>query len=55
MTELYWPEDVVTMIEGYRAAATQRADEVSDVTERVLGRPALTYRQWMEEHADWFR
>ncbi|GAA2798104.1 NAD(P)H-binding protein [Crossiella cryophila] len=50
-----WPEDVITMIEGYRAEATQRADEVSDATERVLGRPGLTYRQWVQDHADWFQ
>lgn len=50
-----WPADVVTMIEGYRAEASRRPDEVTDTVQRVLGRPALSYRQWVQDHADWFR
>ncbi|MCO1577042.1 NAD(P)H-binding protein [Crossiella sp. SN42] len=52
---LGYPDDVITMIEGYRAEASRRPDEVTDTVERVLGRPALSYRQWVQDHADWFQ
>ena len=30
-------------------------ERVTDTVERLLGRPALTFRAWAEEHADDFR
>lgn len=39
---------------GYRATDDTGAVPL-DTVERVTGRPALTFRQWAEEHADAFR
>jgi hypothetical protein len=30
-------------------------ERVTDTVERLLGRPARTFRSWVEEHADDFR
>jgi hypothetical protein len=30
-------------------------ERVTDTVERLLGRPARTFRSWAEEHADAFR
>ncbi len=31
------------------------AERVTDTVERLLGRPALTFREWVTDHADAFR
>jgi hypothetical protein len=32
-----------------------RPERVTDTVERLVGRPARTFRSWAEEHADDFR
>lgn len=41
-------------LKGWASFVT-RPEEVTDTVEKLLGRPALTFRQWAEEHADDFR
>jgi hypothetical protein len=46
-----------TFVEGglsYWASLVDNPEPVIDTT-ALLGRPALTYREWAEEHADEFR
>jgi hypothetical protein len=46
---------VVEVVHGYRAAAVGRKAYISPVIPDLLGRPALTFAQWVEAHADEFR
>ncbi|GAB4584197.1 NmrA family NAD(P)-binding protein [Nocardia sp. IFM 10818] len=40
---------------GWYAAPTPESTTVDDTVPRVLGRPARTFAQWVDEHADRFR
>ncbi|MFI6601812.1 NAD(P)H-binding protein [Nonomuraea sp. NPDC050536] len=48
------PGFVDTALETWKAFVTS-PEEVTATVERLLGRPALTFRQWAEDHADDFR
>jgi len=37
------------------ASFVETPERVTDTVERLLGRPALTFRSWAHEHADDFR
>ncbi|MFC0628645.1 NmrA family NAD(P)-binding protein [Kribbella deserti] len=39
----------------YWASLVENPEGVETTVENVLGRPALTYREWVEDHADAFR
>lgn len=47
-------EFVEARLRAWRAFV-ETPERVTDTVERLLGRPALTFRQWAEEHADDFR
>jgi uncharacterized protein YbjT (DUF2867 family) len=40
---------------AYWASLVDTPEPITDTVESLLGRPALTYRTWAEEHADEFR
>ncbi|WP_433010390.1 NAD(P)H-binding protein [Kribbella sp. CA-294648] len=40
---------------AYWASLVDTPEPVTDTVESLLGRPALTFREWAEEHADEFR
>lgn len=49
------PEDVIAfLIEVYRDTPPE-GKTVIDTVEKVTGRPARTFAQWAEEHAEFFR
>jgi uncharacterized protein YbjT (DUF2867 family) len=43
------PEMAAAIVDGHAAMAAN-PEPVNDTVERVLGRKALTYRQWVEDH-----
>lgn len=49
------PEDVPDRLLGYLASLGQEPGPSSDTVEQLLGRPALTFAEWVIEHATAFR
>ncbi|MFD1939318.1 NAD(P)H-binding protein [Nonomuraea mangrovi] len=49
------PEDVPERLLGSLADFAKQAGPSTDMVDRLLGRPALTFAEWAAEHADAFR
>ncbi|MEC4015471.1 NAD(P)H-binding protein [Streptomyces sp. H27-D2] len=48
------PPPILASLLGQWAAAVGRPSPISDVVEKVTGRPARTFRQWAQEHVEAF-
>jgi cobalamin biosynthesis protein CobT len=50
-----WPGPVVEMLLDAWGATVGRPAYVTSTVADILGGPALTFRQWVSDHADVFR
>lgn len=50
-----FPEDVPDRLIGYWSDLVRQAGPTSDIVEQLLGRPALSFAAWADEHAALFR
>jgi hypothetical protein len=54
MVERGVPEPDASAMLGFQAASVGREAFTTDEVETILGRPALTYAEWVSDHAGAF-